>query len=181
MTPEAKEFPRQILLSPELITARLDQLAQEISQKYPGQRLLLVGVLRGAFILTADLCRALYRAGLTDIEIDFVEITSYADKTESSRNPRLIKDVETDVTGRHILLVEDIVDTGYSLAALQALLSVRGIASLETFVLLSKPKRREIAVPVEYVGFEVSDWVEGYGLDTDQFGRANPAVVKVIV
>ncbi|MBI2310613.1 hypoxanthine phosphoribosyltransferase [Candidatus Collierbacteria bacterium] len=166
-------------MSESEIRSRLEQLAIEISQKYQGKRLLLIGVLNGAFVIMADLSRELFRAGLTDIEIDFVQISSYGADTESSRNPRLLKDCSVDISGRHIMIVEDIVDTGYSLAALLALFTARGAASIETFALLSKPSRREIEVEVEYVGFEVGDWVEGMGLDTNQSGRANPDIVKV--
>lgn len=176
---EAK-FIRERLISEQQIAARLEELAIEIAEKYAGRKLLLVGVLKGAYMVMADLSRALFRAGLTDVEIDFVQISSYGANTESSRNPRLLKDSDADVFGRHILFVEDIVDTGYSLATLQAIFSARGAASIETFALLSKPNRREIEVPVRYVGFEVEDWVEGLGLDTDQQGRANPDIVKVI-
>lgn len=171
---------REILISGEIVQARLEELAIEIAKKYQGQRLLLVGVLNGAFVVMADLCRALHRAGLTDVEIDFVQITSYGNSTESSRNPRLIKDCSLDLFGRRVIVVEDIVDTGYSLAALLAIFAARGTTSLETFALLSKPSRREINVPVEYIGFEVNDWVEGVGLDSNQQGRANPNIVKVV-
>lgn len=174
------KFIRERLISEQQVAARLEELAAEIAEKYQGKRLLLVGVLKGAYVVMADLSRVLFRAGLTDVEIDFVQISSYGADTESSRNPRLLKDCDTDVFGRHVLFVEDIVDTGYSLAALHAIFSARGAASLETFALLSKPNRREIEVPVEYIGFEVGDWVEGLGLDTDQQGRANPDIVKVV-
>lgn len=179
-SPEAKpEFVREILLTAEQIQLRVKELAWEIAEKYRGQHLLLVGVLKGAFILTADLCRELHRAGLTDLEIDFMTISSYDDKIESSRNPRFTKDVDAIVSGRRVILIEDIIETGYSLAALQAIFLTRGVVSLETLVLLSKPHKREIEVPVEYIGFEVKEWVEGYGLDTLQDGRANPNIVKV--
>lgn len=180
-TNETIRFSRETLLTEELISQRLRGLALEIAAKYSGRRLLLIGVLKGSYILMADLSRALFAAGLTDLEIDFVQISSYESKTESSRNPKLTKDCDTDVFGRHVLFVEDIVDTGYSLAALHALFAARGAASIETFALLSKPSRREIEVPVDYTGFEVGDWVEGFGLDTDQLGRANPQIVKVTI
>lgn len=174
------KFIREKLISAEKVSERLDVLAAEIAEKYSGKKLLLVGVLKGAYIIMADLSRALFRAGLIDVEIDFVQISSYGAQTESSRNPRLLKDCDTDVFGRHLLFVEDIVDTGYSMAALHAIFSARGASSIETFALLSKPSRREVEVPVEYIGFEVEDWVEGLGLDTDQQGRANPNIIKVV-
>lgn len=180
ITAEVKpKFTRETLISEGEIKSRLKQLAIEIAGKYQGKRLLLVGVLNGAFIVMADLSRELHRAGLTDIEIDFVQISSYGSDTESSRNPRLLKDTSVDIFGRRIIIVEDIVDTGYSLAALLAIFAARGALSIETFALLSKPARREIEVDVQYIGFEVGAWVEGMGLDTNQFGRANPDIVKV--
>ena len=179
-TGETIKYSKETLLTEELISQRLRQLALEIAAKYSLRRLLLIGVLKGSYILMADLSRALFAAGLTDLEIDFVQISSYESKTESSRNPKLTKDCDTDVFGRHVLFVEDIVDTGYSLAALHTLFAARGAASIETFALLSKPSRREIEVPVDYIGFEVGDWVEGFGLDTKQVGRANPQIVRVV-
>lgn len=179
MTENKPEFKRETLLTQEQIQSRVKELAWEIGEKYRGQSVLLVGVLKGAFMLTADLCRELHRVGLTDIEIDFMTIASYDDNIESSRDPRLSKDVDAAVSGRHVILVEDIIETGYSLAALQAIFLARGVASLETLVLLSKTHKREVDVLVDYIGFEVFDWVEGYGLDTRQQGRANPDIVKV--
>lgn len=183
MTPletDQPKFRREILLSEEQIKTRIDELAEEISRKYMGKRLLLIGVLNGAYVIMADLSRALFCAGLTDIEIDFAQISSYGEQTESSHNPRLLKDCSLDIFGRHILIVEDIVDTGYSLAALHAIFVARGAVSTETFALLSKPLRREVEVKVEYIGFEVDGWVEGLGLDTNQQGRANPDIVRVV-
>ncbi len=172
-------FKREILLDKEVIKLRLRDLAAQIAEKYSGRNLILIGVLKGSFILMADLARELHSAGLTDLQIDFVQISSYGSDTESSRNPRLVKDCDEDVFGRSVLFVEDIVDTGYSLAALHAIFAARGAITIETFALLSKPSRREVAVAVDYLGFEVGDWVEGYGLDTNQYGRANPSIVKV--
>ncbi len=180
MTTEMEEQSREVIITPEQIRERIGELADEIAEKYKGKRLLLIGVLKGAFILTADISRELFNRGLDDVEIDFISISSYDKNTESSKNPRLLKDVDTDITGRHVLLIEDIIDTGHSLAALKTLLSNRGTASLETLCLLTKKIRREVQLPVEYVGFEVDVWVEGYGLDSNQYGRANPAIVKVM-
>ncbi len=180
-TAENREiFTRELLFSKDQVEARLEELALKIAQKYEGKGLLLVGVLNGAFIVMADLARALFQAGLTDIEIDFVQVSSYGSDTESSRHPRLVKDCSLDVYSRHVLLVEDIVDTGYSLAALQSIFAARGVASIETFSLLSKPSRREVEVSVDYIGFVVGDWVEGLGLDTNQQGRGNPNIVRVV-
>jgi hypoxanthine phosphoribosyltransferase len=182
MTKEkTSEFKREKLIGEGEINLRVWSLAKEIAEKYQGKNLLVVGVLKGAFILMADLVRDLHHHGLDDLEIDFVSLSSYGGDLESSRNPRVMMDLSTDISGRHVLLVEDIADTGYSLAALQKMLLDRGAASLETLVLLNKPSRREIkGVKLDYVGFKVVDWVEGFGLDTDQLGRGNPKIVKVI-
>lgn len=178
---ETQKFQRSELIDEGRINFRVWELSKEIAEKYEGKSLLVVGVLKGAFILMADLVRDLHHHGLDDLEIDFVSLSSYGGELESSRNPRVMMDLSTDITGRHVLLVEDIADTGYSLAALQKMLLDRGATSLETFVLLNKPSRREIrGVKLDYVGFEVEDWVEGFGLDTDQLGRGNPKIVKVI-
>jgi hypoxanthine phosphoribosyltransferase len=176
-----REYKREKLIGEGEIDLRIWSLAKEIAEKYKGKNLLVVGVLKGAFVLMADLVRDLHHHGLDDLEIDFVSLSSYGGELETSRNPRVMMDLSTDISGRQVLLVEDIADTGYSLAALQKMLLDRGAASLETLVLLNKPSRREIkGVKLDYVGFEVEDWVEGFGLDTGQRGRGNPKIVKVV-
>jgi len=169
MTPTIKT-----LFSETDIKRRVDQMAVKIAQDYQGKEVLLVGVLRGAFIFLADLSRQLWKHGMRSFEIDFVGISSYNNNLESSKNPRITLDLSEDVQGRHVILVEDIVDTGYSLDALQRLLGERRPASLHTAVLLSKTSRREIEVEVTYIGFEIDGWIEGYGLDNN---RGRPEVV----
>lgn len=164
------------LITQTQISERIEQLAQTIIADYQGQKIVLVGVLKGSFIFLADLSRALWKAGFEDTEIDFVGISSYGDDTETSRNPRIYLDLSTDIQNRHVLIVEDIVDTGYSLESLLRILHARHPASLKTCVLLSKTSRREIQVPVEYIGFEVDGWIEGYGLDVR---RACPDVLNL--
>jgi hypoxanthine phosphoribosyltransferase len=161
------------------ITAKIDHLAKHIAADYQDKNVLLVGVLKGAYIFLADLSRALYQKGLTDHEIDFLGISSYGHDTESSKNPRITHDLTTDIRSRHVLLVEDIIDTGYSLDALHRLLSQRGPASLKTVVFLSKTARREVSVPIDYQGFEVDGWVEGYGLDSAELHRGRSEVVEI--
>ncbi len=153
------------LITQTQIRERIAQLAQTIATDYKGEKIVLVGVLKGSFIFLADLSRALWEAGFEATEIDFVGISSYGDDTETSRNPRIYLDLSTDIQNRHVLIVEDIVDTGYSLESLLRILNSRHPASLKTCVLLSKTSRREIQVPVEYIGFDVDGWIEGYGLD----------------
>lgn len=165
------------LLSSAVIQARITDLASKLAQDYQEKQVLLVGVLKGSFIFMSDLVRALYKIGLTDVEIDFLGIQSYGGSTESSTNPRLTFDLTTDIQNRHVLIVEDIIDTGYSLDALHRLLVQRHPASLKSIVLLSKRSRRAIAIEPDYIGFEVEGWVEGYGLDTTEKHRGRDEVV----
>ena len=164
-------------ITEEQIKKRVNQLAEQISKDYKGKELLLVGVLKGAVPFTADLMRGLYENGFDDMEVDFIDVSSYGKGTESSRQPRIVKDLEEDIEGRHVLIVEDIVDTGYSFDTLLRMLNARNPASLKTCALVSKPARREKQVPIDYLGFKVEDkWLEGYGMDTDEKGRGYPFI-----
>lgn len=163
--------PLRVEISENEIKERIKVMAEEISKDYKGKNLLLVPILKGSFIFASDLIREL---DLQDVEVDFMAISSYNGETESSKNPRIIKDLDSDIRGRNILIVEDIVDTGYSFKALLNILSARNPGSLKTCALLSKPERREVEVPIDYLGFEIPNfWAEGYGLDTDQKGRGH--------
>ncbi len=169
----------KILISEKQITARVKALAKGIVKDYKGLDLTLVGVLDGAYILMSDLSKELYKLGLKNFEVAFIGISSYGSSRESSKNPLITKDLGLDILKKHVLLVEDIVDTGWSLDFLQRYLSERKPASLKTLVLLSKKERREIKVPIEYIGFKIENkWVEGYGLDTDYKGRGNPDIIE---
>ena len=159
-----------VLLDEATIQRRVQEVADEISADYEGIRnedFLLVGVLKGSFIFMADLSRRL----TVPHRVDFIALSSYEDSTEATGSVRLIMDTRTDVAGRHVLIVEDILDTGYTLRYLYRLFGARGPASLRTAVLLTKPDRREVDVPIHYVGFSIPDvWVVGYGLDfADRF------------
>ncbi len=169
----------ETLLSEEMIRARVGELAKEISADYEeGAEVLLVGVLKGSYIFMGDLQRELWRNG-RDFKVDFMGLSSYDGEKESSRNPRITADLTVDVYGKRVLIVEDIVDTGLSLDFLERFLLERGVVEVKKVAFLSKPSRREVEVKVEYVGFEVDGWVEGYGLDTDQSGRGNPELIVV--
>jgi hypoxanthine phosphoribosyltransferase len=170
----------KIILNAGQIQERIHTLAQEIAADYQGKQVILVGILKGSVIFLADLIRELWQAGLTDCEVDFMGISSYGHDTESSQNPHITKDLDTDISHRHVLIVEDIIDTGHSLDALLRMLSQRGAISIKTIVLLSKQSRRAIDIPVDYTGFEIEGWVEGYGLDTKELYRGRPDVVEVI-
>jgi hypoxanthine phosphoribosyltransferase len=165
------------LYSEEEIKQRVKELASEIVQDYKGRRLLVVLVLKGSFIFGADIVRELTDE-IPDLETDFMAITSYGKGEESNRAPKIVLDLATNIEGRDVLVVEDIVDTGYSFRKLLDTLSVRDPKSLKTCALLSKPTKREVEVPVDYLGFTIPDrWAEGYGLDSDQIGRGRKNVI----
>jgi len=162
------------LFSEEAIAARVAELAAQVSHDYAGTgELLLVGVLKGAFIFLADLSRRL----AIPRSVDFLAVASYGDGTTPSDAVRLVLDLRTAVTGRHVLIVEDIVDTGGTLAYLQGMLAARRPASLRTCALLRKVKDRAAEPRVDYLGFELEDdWVVGYGLDFADRYRTLPYI-----
>lgn len=159
--------------SAKQIAARTHALGQEIDQALPAGPLTTVCVLRGAFMFTADLVRAIPR----DQHLEFLGVRSYGDETESSGVVEITHDLHLPINGRNVLLVEDIVDTGLTLRYLLDLFAARAPASLHVCALLSKPARRRIDVPVDFVGFEVPDrFVVGYGMDAAQRFRALPYI-----
>ena len=168
---------RDILISHAQIEAKIKEIARQIAGKYRGKNLLILAVLNGSILLASDLLRALWQEGLTDVTLDTVCITSYGRGREAIQKPELLKDVRLDIAERHVLVVEDIIDTGETLAFLLGLLQKRHPASLKMFTLLSKPSRRKTQIEAEYTGFVIDDlWVEGYGLDTDGKYRGNPNI-----
>jgi hypoxanthine phosphoribosyltransferase len=172
--PEAVE---QVLLSEEQIAARVRELAAQIDAAYAEiDDLVLVGVLKGAFIFMADLVRHL----AVSHHVDFIALSSYDRGAESEGAVRLIMDTRTSVTGHNVLVVEDILDTGYTLEYLLRTFEARRPASLRTCVLLSKPERRKVEVPVDFLGFEIPDkWVVGYGLDFADLFRTLPYIAAL--
>jgi hypoxanthine phosphoribosyltransferase len=155
----------ETLFSEAQIQDRLAELAVEIERDYEGRDLLLVGVLRGAVMVMADLARHFGR----HVEMDWMAISSYGSGTKSSGVVRILKDLDTDISGRHVLVVEDIIDTGLTLSWLVSNLSSRGPASVEICTLLRKPEAQRMAVEVRYVGFDIpNEFVVGYGLDYDE-------------
>jgi hypoxanthine phosphoribosyltransferase len=163
----------EVLIDQEALQRRIAELGEEISADYTGRDLLLVGVLKGAVFFMADLMR-----GLTiPCEIDFMAISSYGDSTDSSGVVRILKDLDINIEGRDVLVVEDIIDSGLTLSYLMRNLEAREPASLQICALLTKPERREIEVPVRYVGFEIPNrFVIGYGLDFGERYRNLPYV-----
>lgn len=163
----------EILIDAETLEARVRELGSEISADYEGKDLLLVGVLKGAVFFIADLMREL----ALPCEIDFMAITSYGAGTDSSGVVRILKDLDLNIAGRDVLVVEDIIDSGLTLSYLMRTLRARRPASLEICTLLTKPDRREIEVPVRYVGFEIPNkFVIGYGLDFAERYRNLPYI-----
>ena len=163
-----------VLLDAETIQTRVKALAQEIEHDYPGDdEIHLVCVLKGGFIFMADLVRAMSHR----VSLDFIAVSSYAKSTKSSGEVRLLKDLDSGLQGRHIVIVEDIVDTGLTLIYLQDILRARSPKSLRTACLLSKPSRRQVDVVVEYIGFTIEDrFVVGYGLDYAEKYRNLPYI-----
>ena len=168
-----KDAVGEVLIEEEPLQARIAELGVEISSEYDGRDLLLVGVLKGAVFFMADLMRELS----IPCEIDFMAISSYGAATDSSGVVRILKDLDTNIAGRDVLVVEDIIDSGLTLSYLIRSLKARKPASLEICALLTKPERREIDVPVKFVGFEIPNkFVIGYGLDFAERYRNLPYV-----
>jgi len=163
----------EILIASDQLEVRIRELGREISSDYAGRELLLVGVLKGAVFFMADLMRSI----TVPCEIDFMAISSYGASTDSSGVVRILKDLDINIEGRDVLVVEDIIDSGLTLSYLVRNLESRGPASLEVCALLTKPERREIEVDVRYTGFEIPNrFVIGYGLDFAERYRNLPYV-----
>ena len=152
-----------ILLSEEEIAAKLDELALRIDADYAGKDLLLVGVLKGAVMVMADLSRRIEHQG---VEMDWMAVSSYGSGTKSSGVVRILKDLDADLSGRHVIIVEDIIDSGLTLSWLRGNLETRGAESVEIVALLRKPDAAKVEVDVKYEGFQIPNaFVIGYGLD----------------
>ena len=163
----------EILIDADRLQARIHELGEEITADYAGRELLLVGVLKGAVFFMADLMRRLTVA----CEVDFMAISSYGASTDSSGVVRILKDLDINIEGRHVLVIEDIIDSGLTLSYLMRNLESREPASLAVCALLTKPQRREIEVDVRYTGFEIPNrFVIGYGLDFAERYRNLPYV-----
>jgi hypoxanthine phosphoribosyltransferase len=155
----------KVLLSHDAIQARIQEMGREIAKDYAGREPHLVGVLKGAFTFMADLSRAID----LPMSLDFIAVSSYGAATKTSGEVRLVKDLDQGLDGRDLLVVEDIVDTGLTLNYLLNMLRARGPRTLKVVTLLSKPSRRLVQIPVDYVGFTIEDhFVVGYGLDFNE-------------
>ena len=165
------------MISAKTIAARIEELSREITAAFRGtEKLVVVGLLRGSFVFIADLVRELK----LNVEVDFLEASSYGNAMQSSREVRILKDLRGEVAGRDVLVVEDIVDTGYTLQHVTNLLRTRQPRRLETIALLDKPTRREVDIKATWTGFEIPDeFVVGYGIDYAQRNRNLPYIGKV--
>ena len=163
----------KVLVTEEQIKSRIAELAKEIDSNYVGKDLLLVGVLKGAVMFMADMSRALQ----SRVQMDWMAVSSYGSGTTSSGVVRILKDLDTDVLGKNVLIVEDIVDSGLTLSWLVSNLEARGAASVEVVTLLRKPDAAKVEVAVRWVGFEIpNEFVVGYGLDWNERYRTLPGV-----
>ena len=176
-----KKHHVDVLISEEDVKSRIVALGEEITAFYQAKqidKLIVVGLLRGSFMFMADLVRALK----LPIEIEFMTTSSYGSGMTTNHDVRISKDLEGDIRGEHVLIVEDIIDTGYTLEKVREILNLREPASLAICTLLDKPSRREVQVPVEWVGFEIPDeFVVGYGIDYAQRHRHLGYIGKVIL
>ncbi|WP_296764972.1 hypoxanthine phosphoribosyltransferase [Sediminimonas sp.] len=165
------------MISAKSIAARVEELAIEIAAEFRDtDKLVVVGLLRGSFVFIADLVRELE----LPVEVDFMEASSYGNATQSTREVRILKDLRGEIAGRDVLVVEDIVDTGYTLAHVLGILRSRRPARLRTIALLDKPARRETPVRADWIGFEIPDeFVVGYGIDYAQRNRNLPYIGRV--
>lgn len=163
----------KVLVTADELDRRLDELAAQIDSDYEGRELLLVGVLKGAVMVMGDLSRKLH----SKVTMDWMAVSSYGSGTKSSGVVRILKDLDTDIHGRDVLIVEDIVDSGLTLSWLLANLRSRGAASVEVAAVLRKPAAAKVDVDVRYVGFDIpNDFVVGYGLDFAEHYRNLPFV-----
>ncbi|WP_115728617.1 hypoxanthine phosphoribosyltransferase [Actinomyces culturomici] len=172
-TTDMGEDLKDVLVTAEQLDQRLTEMAEEIDRDYLGKEILLVGVLRGAVMVMADLSRKIH----TPVQMDWMAVSSYGSGTKSSGVVRILKDLDQDVTGRDVLIVEDIIDSGLTLSWLQTNLLSRGANSVRIATALRKPTAAKVDVDVAYVGFEIPDeFVVGYGLDYAEKYRNLPFV-----
>lgn len=171
-----KDLKKKVLYSKETIDRRVKALADTISRDLEGKEVVLVGVLKGAFIILADLTRRLK----IPHTVDFVRLASYGSGSVSSGNITLSKDIETDIEGKEVVIVEDIIDTGITMAFLRERLEKRRPASIRICTLIDKKQRREISIDADYVGFDLDEgFIVGYGLDFDEKFRCLPDIYMI--
>ena len=163
----------EILISEEQLQAKVKELGAQITKDYAGEEIMLVGILKGSVPFMADLMRAID----LPLTIDFMQVSSYGGETKSSGVVKILKDLDADITGKNILIVEDIIDSGFTLSYLKQYLSNRGCKSMKICTILDKPSRRKVDLIPDYCGFKVDDlFIVGYGLDLDQKYRNLPYI-----
>jgi len=168
--------PLVVMITKEQLAQKVRELGRQISEDYAGQKILIIGVLKGAVIFMSDLIREIS----VDTEIDFMAVTSYGASTESSGVVRILKDLDSDIEGRNVIIAEDIVDTGVTLDYLRGYLLGRKPKSLKICTLLDKPDRRKADIKADYVGFTIENkFVVGYGLDVDEKYRHLPYIATI--
>ena len=170
----------EVMISEAEIKVRVEELGRQITERYQdsGSEMVLVGLLRGSFMFMADLCRQVHVAH----EVDFMTASSYGSGMSSTRDVKILKDLDEDIRGKDVLIVEDIIDSGNTLSKVREILSLREPKSLAICTLLDKPSRREVDVAVEYVGFSIPDkFVVGYGIDYAQRYRHLPYIGNVVM
>lgn len=176
MTDITKTGKIRVLVSREELKAKTEELAKRITKDYEGKDLLLVGVLKGGFMFMADLCRAID----LPLSVDFISVSSYGNSTVSSGVVRILKDIDYDITGKHVLIVEDLIDTGLTLTYLKDLFMAKHCASVKICTILDKPSRRKVNLEVDYQGIIIPDkFVIGYGLDYAEKYRNLPDVCVI--
>jgi hypoxanthine phosphoribosyltransferase len=170
------EYLDEVLITEEKLQSRVKELGQEISRDYEGEQLHLICILRGGVLFLSDLMRQISVPNT----IDFMAVSSYGTERRTTGQVRITLDLEGDIQGRNVLLVEDIVDSGYTIASVLDILDTRHPKSLRVCTLLNKPERREVEVPIHYCGFNISNkFVFGYGLDMDEYYRDLPFIATV--
>ncbi|AJI95085.1 hypoxanthine phosphoribosyltransferase [Yersinia ruckeri] len=170
----------EVMISEQEVKNRIAELGSQITEHYrdSGSEMVLVGLLRGSFMFMADLCRTIN----VSHEVDFMTASSYGTGMTSTRDVKILKDLDEDIRGKDVLIVEDIIDSGNTLSKVREILQLREPKSLAICTLLDKPERREVDVPVEWVGFKIPDeFVVGYGIDYAQRYRHLPYVGKVVL
>ena len=164
------------MLSEEEIKAKVAELGKKIEEDFEGQDLLVVGILKGASVFVSDLIRNIN----LDVNIDFMSVSSYGNSTESSGSVKILKDLDVDIKGKNVLIVEDIIDSGLTLSNLTRELNARDPKTLKICTLLDKPQRRKVDIPVDYVGFVIEDkFIVGYGIDWAEKYRNLPYIGSV--
>lgn len=173
MQTEMQKDIQEILFSEQTLREKVKELGARITEDYRGKNPLIVSVLKGSYVFMADLTRQID----TRCNVDFMVVSSYGGGTKTSGEVQIIKDIENKIEGRHLLIVEDILDSGVTLSYLMKILQARGAASIRLCTLLSKPERRKVDVAVDYLGFEIPDeFVVGYGLDYAESYRNLPYI-----